>query len=151
MNYKCSVEIKKNIHRVVDLWKNEKHFGKWQDGFLSINLFEGKKHEIDSKSKILLSQGKRKMELIETILVNELPREKKALYEHIHMTNTQTSSFEKLDENKTIYHSEVEYVEFNGFMPKLMAKLFPGLFKKQSEKWMKQFKEFAENHEYEEE
>lgn len=29
-------------------------------------------------------------------------------------------------------------------MPKLMAILFPGIFKKQGEKWMRQFKEFAE-------
>lgn len=32
----------------------------------------------------------------------------------------------------------------NGIMPKLMAKLFPGMFKKQSQKWMDQFKEFVE-------
>lgn len=145
MKYKCSVEIQKPIQEVIKLWGEEENFNKWQDGFVSIELLEGEKGAIDSKSRILLAQGKRKMELIETIIENNLPEGKTALYEHIHMSNTQKSSFQELEENKTLYSSEVEYIKFNGFMPKVMAKLFPSLFKKQSEKWMKQFKEFAES------
>jgi len=84
------------------------------------------------------------MELIETIISNNLPDEKKALYVHEHMTNTQTTQFQELSPNQTRYISEVEYTKFNGFMPNLMAKLFPGVFKKQSQKWVNQFKAFAE-------
>lgn len=145
MRYQCSIEIQKPIIELVKLWEDEGNFHHWQDGFISIELLEGEKGKKDSKSKIIFHQGKRNMELIETILRNDLPLEKKALYEHIHMSNTQSSSFESLGENKTRYSSDVEYIKFNGFMPKLMSKLFPSLFKKQSEKWMKQFKEFAEN------
>jgi len=144
MKYKCTVDINLPIDLVVQLWSDESHFSKWQDGFQSIQHLEGQAHSNGAKSKILLEQGRQKMELTETIISNNLPTEKKALYEHIHMTNIQTSSFEKLSEGKTRYISEVEYVKFNGFMPKLMAKIFPGMFKKQSQKWMNQFKEFAE-------
>ena len=145
MKYNCSIEINKPLDELSKLWEDENNFKHWQDGFISIELLEGEKGQKDSKSKILFLQGKRKMELIETVLLNELPNHKKALYEHIHMTNTQSSKFESLSDAKTLYSSEVEYLKFNGFMPKLIAKLLPGLFKKQSEKWMKQFKEFAEN------
>ena len=144
MKYTCSVDIGLPIERVVEIWTDETHFEKWQDGFQSINHFEGQRNSIGAKSRILFQQGKRKIELTETILSNNLPEEKKALYEHIHMINTQTTKFEKINENQTRYISEVEYTQFIGFMPQLMAKLFPRMFKQQSQKWMNQFKEFTE-------
>jgi len=143
MNYSCSVEINQPVEKVVSLWNDESLFSKWQDGFKSIELLEGTKGFPGAKSKIILDDGRR-IELIETILISDLPREKKALYEHIHMINTQTSRFKNIDDGRTLYISEVEYTKFNGFLIKLMAKLFPGKFKQQSQKWMDQFKEFVE-------
>ncbi len=144
MKYLCTIDIERPIEEVVNLWKDESHFGKWQDGFVKIEHLSGDPETPGAKSKILFEQGKNKMELIETIMISDLPREKKALYEHIHMINTQSTRFESISENKTRYISEVEYTQFNKFMIKLMAKLFPGMFKKQSLKWMQQFKNFAE-------
>lgn len=143
MKYTCSVEIDAPIEKVVALWENEAHFGEWQDGFESIEHLEGIPNTKGSKSKIIL-EDKMRIELIETIISMNLPKEKTALYEHIHMTNTQTSRFETIKDNKTLYTSEVEYIKFNGLMIKLMAKLFPSKFKGQSQKWINQFKEFAE-------
>ena len=145
MKYTCTVDINLPIEKVAELWNDEQHFGKWQDGFQSIEHLEGEPHTAGAKSRILLAQGKRKMELTETIITNNLPEEKKALYVHIHMTNTQTTRFQQLSPSQTRYISEVEYTQFNGFMPKLMARLFPGMFRKQSQKWMDQFKAFAED------
>ncbi len=143
MKYICSVEIDAPIDKVVALWENEENFKEWQDGFESIEHLEGVPHTKNAKSKIVLD-GKVRIELIETILSINLPEEKVALYEHIHMTNTQASRFQTIENNRTRYTSEVEYTKFNGFMIKLMAKLFPGKFKGQSQKWMDQFKTFAE-------
>jgi len=143
MKYTCSVEINLPINKTVELWENEKNFKEWQDGFESIELLSGTPNTNGAKSKIILN-GKRRIELIETIVNSDLPNEKTAVYEHIHMTNTQTTRFEKTSEHKTRYISEVEYTKFNGFMIKLMAKFFPSEFKEQSQKWMNQFKEFAE-------
>lgn len=145
MKYRCTVEINKPIDEVVEIWNDENNFKHWQDGFDHIELMSGEHNAVGSKSKILIKQGKREIELTETILVSNLPEEKKALYEHIHMTNTQSSQFQDLGEGRTLYISEVEYTKFNGFALNILAKLFPGMFKKQSQKWMNQFKEFAEN------
>lgn len=145
MKYKCRIEIDLPIDTVVNLWADENNFKEWQDGFVRIERISGEPEEIGAKSKIYLQQGRRKIELIEIILSNNLPEEKSALYEHIHMTNTQTTSFKSIESNKTQYISEVEYVKFNGFIPRIMAMLFPGMFKKQSLKWMHQFKELAEH------
>jgi uncharacterized membrane protein len=146
MKYTCTIEINLPINEVVKLWSNTAYFNQWQDGFQSIKLISGRPGTIGAKSKILLQHGKRKMELLETIISNKLPTEKKALYEHLHMTNTQSSQFESINESKTRYISKVEYTKFNGVLPKLMSIFFSGVFKKQSQKWMNQFKYFAENH-----
>ena len=144
MKYTCSVTINSPIDTVVSLWEDEANFKHWQDGFESITHLSGMPHTPGATAKISIN-GKHKMELKETIITNNLPKEKKALYEHIHIMNTQTTRFKKIGESSTLYISEVEYIRFNGFMIKLMAKLFPGMFKKQSQKWMDQFKEFVEN------
>jgi uncharacterized membrane protein len=143
MKYTCSITINLPITKTVSLWKDENNFKEWQDGFKSIELLSGTKNTKGAKSKILF-EGKQKMELLETVITNDLPNEKIGLYEHVHMTNTQTSRFVAIDENTTQYISEVEYTQFNGFMIKVFAKLFPSKFKAQSQKWMNQFKVFAE-------
>lgn len=144
MKYTCTVEIALSLDEVVDLWSNEHYFKEWQDGFERIERVSGTPNTKGAKSKIFFG-GKRSFELLETILVADLPLEQKGLYEHVHMTNTQTSRFTALGKDKTQYVSEVEYTQFNGFMVKLIAKLFPRKFKAQSQKWMDQFKAFAES------
>jgi len=144
MKYTCIVEINAPLKKVVALWEDENNFKEWQDGFQSIEYIGETAHVKGAQAKIILD-GQQRIELLETIISNNLPEEKTALYEHIHMTNTQTSRFKAIDENKTLYTSEVEYVKFNGLLIKVIAKLFPSKFKQQSQKWMNQFKFFVEN------
>lgn len=144
MKYICTVDINLPIDKVVKLWDDENNFKGWQDGFESIEHLSGVSNTKGAKSKILLQGKKGDIELIETIISSNLPKEKIAIYEHIHMTNKQTTRFKTIEEDKTQYISEVEYTQFNGLMIKLMAKLFPNKFKEQSQKWMNQFKGFAE-------
>ena len=144
MKYTCSVKVPLNRTDCVNLWMDESQFAEWQDGFQSKTWIEGKPNEIGSKSDIVLAQGKRRMELRETILDNNLPEHIEGRYDHIHMTNTQKITFEAMSSDSTLLTSDVEYTAFHSFMPKLMAKLFPGMFKKQSHKWLDQFRELAE-------
>lgn len=145
MKFTCTVKINQPISKVIDLWEDESKFSLWQDGFNSKTLLEGEKGKVGSKSKIILSQGRKSMELMETVLVNSLPKEFKTFVEHIHMDNTQTVRFRVLSKHDTEYSSEVEYTEFKHIIPKLLAKLFPGMFKKQVQKRLDQFKNLAEN------
>lgn len=124
MKYTCTIDIDLAIDKVVELWTDENHFNKWQDGFKSIELLDEEQDKVGAKSKIYFQQGKRKMELVETIITNNLPKEKKALYDHRDMENTQSTRFEIITVNKTRYISEVDYTQFNGFIPNMMAKFF---------------------------
>jgi len=145
MKFKCSVDINLPIDQVVLLFDNIENNKHWQDGFLRIESISGIPGELDSISKLYFKQGKGEMELTETILVKDLPNEQIGNYEHVHMDNLMTSRFSSISKDQTRWVVEIEYTKFKSFMPKMMAKLFPGIFKKPVQKWLIQFKNFAEN------
>ncbi len=140
MKFSCHVDIKAPLNKVIDLFENPDNLKEWQDGFISFEPVSGVQGEVGSKSKLIYE----KLELIETIIRNELPEEFKANYEHKHMVNTMSCRFEAIDSNTTRLDQEIHYTKFNGFVIKLLAKLFPGMFKKQVQKWLNQFKDFVE-------
>ncbi len=145
MKFKCSVEINQPIDKVVKKFKDENCLKEWQDGFESIEHISGNKGEAGAKSKIIYRANGRKIELQETINVNNLPEEFSGLYEAKEMVNTMTTRFVSLGKNKTRYESEIDYISFHGIIPKMMAFLMPGLFKRQVQKWMNQFRDFVES------
>ena len=140
MKFTCHTTINAPLQTVIEMFENPDNLKEWQDGFLRIDPISGTPGEVGSKSKLTYE----KLELIETILRNELPEEFKANYEHKHMINTMSCRFKKIAPNRTIFEQEIQYTKFNGFAIKLMAKLFPGMFKKQVQKWIDQFKVFVE-------
>tara|TARA_B100000809_G_scaffold205959_1_gene207915 strand:- start:108 stop:440 length:333 start_codon:yes stop_codon:yes gene_type:complete len=84
------------------------------------------------------------MELVETIISKDLPHEITGEYEHPHMVNAMRNRFTALDQNRTRYEAHLNYSQFNGVMPRLMATLFPGVFRKQTQQWLDHFKQLAE-------
>ena len=142
MKFTCSVEINQPKAYVAEIFSDSSLLKHFQDGFKEKEHLGGVPGEAGAKSKMIYE----KLELIETIIRNDLPDEFIALYEHKHMTNTMKVNFESLSENVTCYTSEIEYTKFNGLMIKFIAKLFPSMFKKQALKWMNQFKVYVEHH-----
>lgn len=145
MKFTCKVEIDKSIDEVIPLFDNLDNLEKWQDGFVSHEHLSGEPGKVGAKSKLVYKNKGNTIELTETILKNDLPNELSASYEHQHMDNTMTNQFSELGENKTLYSAEIHYTKFKGLMPKLMARLFPGMFRRQSQKWLNQFKDFVES------
>ncbi len=146
MKFTCSVDIDLPRNRVVELWENDENLKEWQDGFISYEHQSGDPGKPGAQSKFLYKMGKKgQMELLETIEVNDLPEEFTARYEAASMVNTMKNHFIELDENKTRWETHIDYIEFRGFAIRLMARLMPGVFKKQVQKWLNQFKAFAEN------
>jgi hypothetical protein len=94
--------------------------------------------------KVVALFDHKQIELTETILVKNLPAMSSALYEHKHMVNTMTNRFYSPGQDRTIYEAEMHYTRFIGFIPKLMALLIPGLFKKQVQDTLDRFKSFVE-------
>ncbi len=146
MKFQGYIDIQKPRDLVVKLFQDPNHLAKWQDGFQKIKHISGEKGAKGSVSMLYYVMNKRPLELKETIIENNLPDSFEAFYEHTHMDNTMKCTFAELSDGSTRYSYEFEYTRFSGVMPKLMAKFFPGMFKKQGEKWNRQFKEFVENY-----
>ena len=145
MKIEGSIVVNKPRLTVTSYFADPAFLGEYQDGFVKKEFISGQEGQDGAVSKMYYKSGKRKMELTETIVTNRLPDSFEAFYHHKHMDNTMKCRFEELGPEKTMYHYEYEYVRFSGFIPKLMAALFPGVFRKQGEKWLNQFKEFVEN------
>ncbi len=140
MKFTCTTEINQPIHHVSDHFQNPETMKHCQEGFKEIVHLSGEKGLAGSKAKLVY----KKFDLFETIIKNDLPHEFIGQYDHKHMSNTMKANFEALSEHKTRYTSEVEYTQFKGLMVKIMATLFPGMFKKQVQKWMDKFKIYVE-------
>ena len=145
MKFKCSVIVHKPLEEVLAFFQNPDNLPLWQDGFVSCTPISGEPGQPGSKALFVYQQGNTRIELEETIEVNNLPGEFTADYVHKHMSNKMTNHFESLPGGQTLYEAYVDYYKLNGWMIKLMVKLFPGMFQKQTQKWLDQFKRAAES------
>ncbi len=144
MKFKGSIEIDKPQEVVALFFINPDYLGEYQEGFLRKELVSGNVGEKGAISKMYYAMGKREMELTETVIANNLPNVFEGHYHHKHMDNTMKCTFTALEPNKTLYESEIEYTRINWVMPRLMAILFPGMYKKPAQRWLNNFKAFVE-------
>lgn len=145
MKFGGTIIINQPYKKVASLFADTDNLKEWQDGFNKKELISGAEGENGAISKIYLTQGKRDMELVETIVDTQLPHSFEAHYHHKHMDNTLKTFFIPINDTQTEYKTEGEYTRINWVLPKLMAILFPSMFRKQAYKWMENFKRFAES------
>lgn len=144
MKITCSADINVPIDNAVELFSNTDNLKKWQDGFQTLTHLSGEPGKPGAKSEIIFINKGHIIKLSETIQVANLPKEWTALYEHSHGANTNSSTFEKLSDKTTRYSMTTESIHIIGLLPKIMAALMPGMFKKHTQKWVDNFKAFAE-------
>jgi hypothetical protein len=143
MKYSLNIEINKPIEMVTSLYKDRSNDKLWMKGFLKKTPIEGEEGNEGAKCKVEFKMGKRHFVMEEEIVKINLPEEYTTTYTTPKVFNVVKSSFEKIDDSTTRYHTEQDF-QFKGFM-KIMAFLMPGAFKKQSMQYLKDFKAFAEN------
>ena len=142
MKYTTEIEINLPIEKVIELFDNPSNLKKWMEGLQSFEPISGTPGQAGTKSRLKFKMGKREIEMIETITVRNLPEEFSGTYEAKGVFNSVSNRFVALPENRTKYVSEQEF-QFKGFM-KIIGMLMSGAFKKQSFKYLNDFKTFAE-------
>jgi carbon monoxide dehydrogenase subunit G len=142
MKYKTEIEINQPIDKVIELFDNQDNMKKWMKGLESFENLEGTPGEVGAKMKLHFKMGKRDIEMVETITAKNLPETFDMEYNANGVWNGVKNSFVKVTDEKTKYIAEHEF-QFKGFM-KIIGFLMPGAFKKQSMKYLLDFKEFAE-------
>ena len=144
IKYTEEIEINTNIDTVIALFDNPYNMQKYMEGIESYKVVEGNIREVGAKAEMTVLMGEKKIIMIEEIITNNLPEEKKVTYTADAVYNIVTNKFIKVSENKTKFINEQEF-EFKGFM-KIIGFFMPSAFKKQSRVYLKDFKKFAENH-----
>lgn len=141
MQINCSIEINKSRAEVVGLFQNRSQHHHWHQGLQSFELLKGKDWEVGTQHHIPFKVGRTKFVLLETITHNNLPSSIQMQVDTLGkgINNTMLNKFTELDSGKTFYEVDVVYT-FTSWPMKLMAKLMPGMFKKQVQKMLEQFK-----------
>ena len=119
--------------------ENMKH---WQQGLIGYEQLSTNPGQEGARMSLSYKMGKREMNLVETIIKRNLPDELYMTYDTKGVHNIQKNYF-KEEGDKTRWVSETEF-QVSGFGMKLMAFFMPGAFKKQSLKYMQDYKAFAE-------
>lgn len=144
MKFEGHIDINQSREIVTRLFADPQYLGEYQEGFVKKELVSGEAGQKGAISNMYYRHGKHEMELTETVLKNDLPNAFEAFYHHKHMDNTMRCTFESLGEKQTRYTWKVDYTRINWIMPRLIALLFPGAYKKPAKKWMENFKQFVE-------
>ncbi len=144
MKYTTEVIIDLPREEVVKKLDNPENMKHWQKGLIGYELLDGTPGQVGAKMKLEYKMGKRELSMTETITKNDFPAEFHANYDTSGVHNIQRNYFHDIDGNSTRWVSESEF-KFAGFGMKLMGWLMPGAFKKQSQKYLNDFKDFAEN------
>lgn len=144
MNFTCSVRVDVPRDFATDLFSQKVLQQHWQPDFRSVESVDGTPGQPGTKTVMKYESGKHRFDLIETVRVNELPARFMAEYETPGTCwNTMASTFTSLGESKTLWEAEIDY-KFHGFMIRVMALLMPRLFRKETQKYLDNFKVFAE-------
>ena len=114
------------------------------EGLESSELLEGEEGKKGAKTKLNFKDKKRSFSMVESIWESNLPEAFSTTYTMGVVTNNMTVTFQKIDENRTRYLSKQEFI-FKNFGMNMMGKLAPGLFKKQTLKYMSAFKTYVES------
>ena len=142
MRYACEVVIDLPRERVIELFDDPDNLAKWQPGLKSFEPLRGEPGRPGAKSRLLYNQGGRKLEMIETVSVRDLPDELSGTYEATGVMNWVNNHFVEISPKKTRWVVETEF-RFSGLM-RLMAPFMRGAFPKQTQQLTQGFKDFAE-------
>ena len=143
MQYTVSIDLDLPRERVIELFDNSENLYKWQRGLVSFEPLEGEPGHPGAKSKMVFKMGKRNIDMVETITKRELPEAFDGTYDAKGVYNIVKNRFIELGPDKTRWDSDQEF-QLKGFM-RVIGFLMPGAFKKQSLKYMQDFKAFAED------
>lgn len=142
LNYTCELQIDLPRERVIELFDSVDNLYKWQKGLQSFELKSGQAGQPGAVSTLVFQEGKRRIEMTETITRRELPDRFDGVYETRGVRNVNENRFVDAGGGKTTWISHQTF-EFSGFM-KVIGFFFKSAFPKQTMRFMQNFKDFAE-------
>ncbi|MER7734619.1 SRPBCC family protein [Streptomyces erythrochromogenes] len=153
MKYTVSIEIALPRERVVQLLADPAVLPQWLRGLVLHEPLNGLHGQVGTRSRVVLQTGRQKVECTETITRREpadlhgIPEGSVVHFEREIVADGMWSAVrDRLTEagpDATLWVSENEY-RFSGVLMRLVGRVMPGAFRKQSQQHMQDFKAFAE-------
>ncbi|WP_448322034.1 SRPBCC family protein [Streptomyces sp. CO7] len=153
MEYTVSIEIALPQERVVQLLADPAQMPKWLRGLVLHEPLEGVHGQVGTRSRVVMQTGRQKMEATETITrrepadLREIPRGSVVHFDReivgAGMWSAVRDRLTEAGPETTLWVSESEY-RFDSVLMRLLGRLMPGAFRKQSLQHMQDFKAFAE-------
>ena len=112
-------------------------------GLVSFEHLAGTPGTPGATSTVKCLQGKREIDIIETIEERVMPERFIAIYTTKGMWNRCEHYLEETSDGKTNWRQVNEF-KCSGVMMRIMLALLPGMFRKETMRQMKSFKAFAE-------
>lgn len=143
MRYQTELVINLPLDRVIELFDSFENLKLWQEGLVSHEHLSGEPGQPGARTKLLYDMGRRRVEMIETILTRDLPDEFSGTYDAKGVHNIVKNYFH--DQGETTRWVLDSDFRFHGMM-RLMSIFMPSsMFKKQTRQTMEAFKKFAES------
>ncbi len=143
MKYTQEIIINRPLLEVIGHFDNQANLYHWQPELLNFEHISGEPGKVGAQSRLTYMMGNREVEMVETLEICNLPEAFTGTYEAKGVWNRVQNRFSALDANRTKWESHCEF-QFSSIGMKLMGWLMPWLFKKESYKYMRNFKDFVE-------
>ncbi len=142
MKFTEQIDIDLPRDRVIALFDSTENLCKWQPELPGFEHQSGEPGQVGAQSQLRYRMGKKECSMIETITVRNLPDEFSGTYETDGMWNEVRNRFVAHGPDTTRWISDNEF-RCQGLL-RIMAFIMPGMFRKQTCRYMQQFKAFAE-------
>jgi phage-related protein len=143
MKYSSEIIVDLSLKEFIKKFDNAENMKHWQRGLISVEHISGEPGMVGAKMKLNYIVEKRKMEIVETITHSKFPYEFHGTYSTKGIDNLQENYFVEIANGHTKWTSTSEFLPLN-FSMRAMLWFMPKAFKKQSMRYMKDFKNFAE-------
>lgn len=141
MRYSHAVTIARPRENVLALFNDVSRLKEWQPELVSREQLAGAPGSAGARARLVHRMGSRTIEMVETVNESAPPGRLAGTYEAKGVFNTVANTFEE-EGGATRWTIDTEF-KFSGFMV-LIGFLMPGAFRKQTAKFMEQFKAFCE-------
>jgi uncharacterized protein YndB with AHSA1/START domain len=142
MKYTKEIIINKPLREVWDKFTDEHFITEWQPSFVSVEVIEGTPGKVGSKSMMKFIENGREVVLQEEITERTDYKSMSMIYTTNGVINNMNNVFIE-ENNKTIYRTENEFI-FTTALMKIIGFLMGWMFKAQTEKTLRLFKEAVE-------
>ena len=143
MRYETEIIINLPRARVIELFDSFDNLKQWQEGLISYEHISGEPGKPGATTRLLYDMGRRRMEMIETIIERNLPDEFSATYDASGVHNIVRNIFYD-EEEQTRWVLDSDF-QFRSYM-RIVSLFIPNSsFRNQTRSSMESFKRFAEN------